>query len=62
MRIWTPGRNSWGPGLAVSRAFGDKAAKKLGLICEPEIIELDIPSCSEFMVLGSDGLFDQLSI
>ena len=31
-RIWAPGKNSWGPGLALSRAFGDKAARKYGLI------------------------------
>jgi len=36
-RIWAPGKNSWGPGLALSRAFGDKAARKYGLISEPEI-------------------------
>ena len=32
LRIWAPGKNSYGPGLALSRAFGDKAAKKLGVI------------------------------
>lgn len=31
-RIWAPGRNSWGPGLALSRAFGDKAARKYGVL------------------------------
>ena len=34
-RIYAPGKNSWGPGLALSRAFGDKAARKYGLISEP---------------------------
>lgn len=35
MRIWAPGKNSWGPGLALSRAFGDKAARKYGVIPVP---------------------------
>jgi hypothetical protein len=37
MRIWAPGKNSWGPGLALSRAFGDKAARKYGVISDPDI-------------------------
>lgn len=31
-RIWAPGKTSWGPGLALSRAFGDKASRKYGVI------------------------------
>lgn len=27
MRVWAPGKNSWGPGLALSRAFGDRASR-----------------------------------
>lgn len=48
--------------MALSRAFGDKAAKKLGLISEPEISEHEITENTEFIVMGSDGLFDQLSM
>jgi hypothetical protein len=32
LRIWGKGRENWGPGLAISRSFGDKMAQKYGLI------------------------------
>lgn len=59
-RIWAPGRCSWGPGLALSRAFGDKAARKFGVISEPEIRALSLTYEDDFIILGSDGLFDCL--
>ena len=34
-RLWGSGNDSWGPGLAVSRSFGDRMAQQYGLICEP---------------------------
>jgi serine/threonine protein phosphatase PrpC len=58
MRIWAPGKNSWGPGLALSRAFGDKAARRYGLISTPEVSQIKLTSDEEFIVIGSDGLFD----
>lgn len=30
------------PGIAMSRSFGDKIAKKLGVIAEPEIMEKNL--------------------
>lgn len=59
-RIWAPGRCSWGPGLALSRAFGDKAARKFGVISEPEIKTVSLTYEDDFILLGSDGLFDCL--
>jgi hypothetical protein len=44
MRIWAPGKNSWGPGLALSRAFGDKASRKYGIISIPDIKTFKITS------------------
>jgi hypothetical protein len=35
LRIWAPGKNSWGPGIPLTRSFGDKAARRYGLISEP---------------------------
>lgn len=32
LRLWGQGGESWGPGLAVSRAFGDKMGQRYGLI------------------------------
>lgn len=57
-RIWAPGRCSWGPGLALSRAFGDKAARKFGVISEPEIRTFNLNYEDDFIIMGSDGLFD----
>ena len=59
-RIWAPGKNSWGPGLALSRAFGDKAARKYGLISEPEIKNIRLTYEIDFLLMGSDGLFDYM--
>jgi serine/threonine protein phosphatase PrpC len=60
LRIWGQGTEEWGPGLAISRSFGDKMAQKYGLICEPEIREMEINRQLKYIVLGSDGLFDQV--
>lgn len=58
--------------LAITRAFGDfelkvissstKAVRKNYITAEPEIryVEID-PTIDEFIVLGSDGLFDKYS-
>ena len=39
-RVWKKGCDY--PGLAVSRSLGDKIAEEIGVISEPEIIEIDI--------------------
>jgi serine/threonine protein phosphatase PrpC len=44
--------------LALSRAFGDKAARKYGLISEPEIKNIRLTYEIDFIILGSDGLYD----
>ena len=59
-RIWAPGKNSWGPGLALSRAFGDKAARKYGVISEPDIKNIRLTEAADFLVMGSDGLYDYM--
>ncbi len=55
-------------GLAVSRAFGDIEAKipRFGgnhnvLIAKPEITTLKINRSVDFIVMGSDGIFDVMS-
>ena len=51
--------------LAVSRAFGNIercSGKKLpGLLSLPDIIEIKIRQDDEFLIIGSDGLFDSLT-
>lgn len=54
--------------LSVSRTFGDPQAKLLRyggkpgvVIAAPEIFTFKILPCHDFIVLGCDGIFDQLS-
>ncbi|KAL8484920.1 hypothetical protein ACS0TY_027282 [Phlomoides rotata] len=56
-RVWMPnGKTIKGPGLAVSRAFGDYYIKDFGLISEPEIIQTTISSRDQFAILATDGV------
>jgi len=55
-------------GLAITRSFGDARSKLNDLngnpnaiICEPEINEFKITNKHDFIVIGSDGIFDKLS-
>ncbi|CAK87510.1 unnamed protein product (macronuclear) [Paramecium tetraurelia] len=49
------------PGLAMTRSFGDKIASKVGVIAEPEILEFKKTKAHKFIVLASDGVWDQLT-
>ncbi|KAL7144412.1 hypothetical protein ABFS83_07G010400 [Erythranthe nasuta] len=58
-RLWMPkGDTVKGPGLALSRAFGDYYIKDFGLISEPEITQRNITSKDQFVVLATDGVWD----
>ena len=45
-------RNSTGPGLAVSRGFGDLQAKKVGVLVEPEYKYIKLDDSHKFFVLA----------
>ena len=51
-------------GLAVSRAFGDfnltTGEKCKGLICKPDVNVVDLDDSIEFILLASDGIFEQM--
>ena len=47
--------------LALSRALGDHAMKKYGVICLPNIVKHLISQKDRFIVLCSDGVWDVLS-
>lgn len=49
------------PGLAMTRSFGDEAAARVGVVAEPEILELDLGKDDKFLVLASDGVWEFLS-
>ena len=59
-RVWNKGCNY--PGIAISRSLGDKIAELIGVIFEPDILEFDIDDNCKYIIMGSDGLFDYLSI
>ncbi|GJW22792.1 probable protein phosphatase 2C 34 [Tanacetum coccineum] len=50
-----------GPGLALSRAFGDYFAKDSGLISEPDVIQRTITTHDRFVILATDGVWDVVS-
>lgn len=49
------------PGLAMTRAMGDLAAAKVGVIAEPEITNLILNNEDKFIVIASDGVWEHLS-
>ncbi|KAK6161072.1 hypothetical protein DH2020_004453 [Rehmannia glutinosa] len=59
-RVWMP-NGVKGPGLALSRAFGDYYIKDFGLISEPEITQRNISSRDQFVILATDGVWDVIS-
>ena len=49
-----------GGSLAVTRAFGDHALKKDGVIAKPYINKHVLRTCDKFLVIASDGVWDVL--
>jgi serine/threonine protein phosphatase PrpC len=49
-----------GPGLSVSRAFGDLSASHLGVISTPELTYHKVTKEDEFLVLATDGVWEFL--
>lgn len=49
------------PGLALSRAIGDSMASSLGVTCEPALSKIEVVEESEFLLICSDGLWEQVS-
>jgi len=58
-RVWHLNENI--PGLAMTRSFGDKCAADVGVIAEPEVLELNLCERDKFIVLASDGVWEFLS-
>lgn len=56
-RVWEA--NSDKPGLAMSRSIGDNVAKKVGVISTPVYHKFTLyPESDQFIVMGSDGIWD----
>ena len=58
-RVWV--KHGEYPGLAMSRSIGDQIAKSVGVICDPDIREIDIDKDDKFIIIASDGLWEFLS-
>ena len=58
-RVW--GVNLEGPGLAMSRSFGDEMGHNIGVVVDPEILEHFFEKEDKFIVLGSDGIWEFIS-
>ena len=54
-------KNEDGPGLCVSRSFGDVFLHTFGVTEEPELSFKDIESDDKFIIIGSDGLWDVMN-
>ncbi|KAI3804538.1 hypothetical protein L1987_26155 [Smallanthus sonchifolius] len=50
-----------GPGLALSRAFGDFCVKDFGLISEPDVTQRTLTTRDRFVILATDGVWDVVS-
>lgn len=59
MRVWMAEKNS--PGLAMSRSIGDSLIHSFGVSSDPDVFERHLTEEDEFLVIGSDGLFEFLS-
>lgn len=53
--------NRLGGVLAVTRAFGDHALTRVGLIAIPHIVKYTIKPFDKYLVIASDGIWDELS-
>ena len=54
-------KNEEGPGLAMSRSFGDVVGSILGVVAEPEVTEYILRDEDKVIILASDGLFEYVS-
>ena len=54
-------KNEDGPGLCVSRSFGDVFLHSFGVTEDPEISCKDIEADDKFIIIGSDGLWDVMN-
>ena len=51
-------KNEEGPGLAMSRSFGDSEGESLGIIAEPEVKEYLIKKEDKALIIATDGLWE----
>ena len=59
LRVWMKGSD--GPGLAMTRSFGDEMGALVGVISVPEVKEYKIKDEDRAIIMASDGLFEYMN-
>ena len=59
LRVWVKGSD--GPGLAMTRTFGDEIGASVGVVSNPEVFEYKITAEDRAIILASDGLWEYMS-
>ena len=59
LRVWVKGSD--GPGLAMTRSFGDEVGASVGVVSVPEIGEYKIKEEDKAIIIASDGLWEYMS-
>ena len=59
LRVWV--KESDGPGLAMTRSFGDEVGASVGVISTPEVEEYTIKEEDKAIIIASDGLWEYMS-
>ena len=59
LRVWEKGSD--GPGLAMTRSFGDEVGASVGVISTPEVGEYKIKEEDRVIIIASDGLWEYMS-
>lgn len=52
---------SWSPGLACSRAFGDKMAVEVGVTHKPDVTVHTLTAQDRYLIVASDGVWELIS-
>ena len=52
---------SWSPGLACSRAFGDKMAVEVGVTHKPDVTMHSLQPEDRYLIVASDGVWELVS-
>ena len=59
LRVWVKGSD--GPGLAMTRSFGDEVGASVGVVSVPEVGEYKIKEEDKAIIIASDGLWEYMS-
>ena len=59
LRVWVKGSD--GPGLAMTRSFGDEIGATVGVVSVPEVGEYQIKEEDRAIIIASDGLWEYMN-